>query len=161
MRELYIKSGQGFILVYSVTDKNSLEELLQLREQVLRIKDSNAPMVLVGNKCDLLERELKPEDGIEVSERWGRVPFYETSARTRTNVDEAFVDVVRQIMRGESSTTVQTAQQTAQQKVEQVQPVTNGNASLANGNKAKPLGKTTLVKTTKPKKKKKSSCVIL
>ena len=41
MRELYIKSGKGFLLVYSVTDENSLKELLALREQVLRIKDSD------------------------------------------------------------------------------------------------------------------------
>jgi len=104
MRELYIKSGKGFLLVYSVNDESSLQELLALREQVLRIKDSiNVPMVLIGNKCDLIdERVLQPQDGIKISEKWGRVPFYETSAMHKTNVDEAFIDVVRQIMRNES-----------------------------------------------------------
>ncbi|ODQ57246.1 hypothetical protein WICANDRAFT_97874, partial [Wickerhamomyces anomalus NRRL Y-366-8] len=99
MRELYIKSGKGFLLVYSVNDESSLQELLALREQVLRIKDStNVPMVLIGNKCDLVdERVLQPQDGIKISEKWGRVPFYETSAMHKTNVDEAFIDVVRQI----------------------------------------------------------------
>ncbi|CCE65314.1 hypothetical protein TPHA_0K01820 [Tetrapisispora phaffii CBS 4417] len=103
MRELYIKSGMGFLLVYSVTDKNSLNELLELREQVLKIKDSNkVPMVLVGNKADLkYDRVISVEDGIEVSSRWGRVPFYETSALLRSNVDEVFVDLVRQIIRDE------------------------------------------------------------
>lgn len=100
MRELYIKSGRGFLLVYLVTDENSLKELMTLREQVLRIKDStNVPMVLIGNKCDLSnERVLLPEDGIKVSQQWGKVPFYETSARVKTNVEEAFADVIRQIM---------------------------------------------------------------
>ncbi|CAN3376577.1 ras-related protein Rsr1p [Diutina rugosa] len=104
MRELYIKSGKGFLLVYSVDDENSLKELLALREQVLRIKDSdNVPMVLIGNKCDLEEeRVLSIEDGIKVSKEWGMVPFYETSAMYKTNVDEAFIDVVRQIMRMEA-----------------------------------------------------------
>lgn len=103
MRELYIKSGMGFILVYSVTDRQSLEELLDLREQVLRIKDVNrVPMVLVGNKADLGdERAVSVEEGIEVSSKWGKVPFYETSALLRSNVDEVFVDLVRQIMRNE------------------------------------------------------------
>lgn len=103
MRELYIKNGQGFILVYSVTDRQSLQELLAIREQILRIKDSSSvPMVLVGNKCDLTdERELTPEDGIDVSRRWNKVPFYETSALYRMNVEDAFVDVVRQIIRKE------------------------------------------------------------
>lgn len=119
MRELYIKNGQGFILVYSVTDKKSLEELLAIREQIIRIKGTNnIPMVLVGNKCDLTEeRELEPEDGISVSKEWNKVPFYETSAVYRMNVDDAFVDVVRQIIRRE----VQQQQQQQQGGDEQLQ----------------------------------------
>lgn len=103
MRELYIKSGMGFLLVYSVSDRQSLNELLELREQVLRIKDSDrVPIVLVGNKADLQEeRVISVEEGIEVSSKWGRVPFYETSALLRSNVDEVFVDLVRQIIRNE------------------------------------------------------------
>ncbi|CDH13576.1 probable Ras-related protein RSR1 [Zygosaccharomyces bailii ISA1307] len=103
MRELYIKSGMGFLLVYSVTDRQSLEELMDLREQVLRIKDvDRVPMVLVGNKADLEdERVVSIEEGIEVSSKWGKVPFYETSALLRSNVDEVFIDLVRQIMRNE------------------------------------------------------------
>lgn len=103
MRELYIKSGMGFLLVYSVTDRQSLQELMDLREQVLRIKDMDrVPMVLVGNKADLTEeRAISVEEGIEVSSNWGKVPFYETSALLRSNVDEVFIDLVRQIIRNE------------------------------------------------------------
>lgn len=113
MRELYIKSGKGFLLVYSVTDENSLKELLALRDQVLRIKDSdNVPMVLIGNKSDLeQDRVLSIEDGVKVSQEWGLVPFYETSAMYKTNVDEAFVDVVRQIMRKEAAASAEKKQQ--------------------------------------------------
>ena len=122
MRELYIKSGKGFLLVYSVTDENSLKELLALREQVLRIKDSdNVPMVLIGNKCDLNDdRELSIDDGIKVSQDWGLVPFYETSAMYKTNVDEAFVDVVRQIMRKDAATSAEKKQQKELQKQNEV-----------------------------------------
>ncbi|AET37636.1 Ras family GTPase RSR1 Ecym_1407 [Eremothecium cymbalariae DBVPG len=103
MRELYIKSGMGFLLVYSVTDRQSLGELMELREQILRIKDSKrVPMVLVGNKADLQqERVISVEEGIDVSSRWGKVPFYETSALLKSNVHEVFIDLVRQIMRVE------------------------------------------------------------
>ena len=121
MRELYIKSGMGFLLVYSVTDPQSLEELMGLREQVLRIKDSpRVPMVLVGNKADLVdERIISVERGIEVSSKWGKVPFYETSALLRSNVDEVFVDLVRQIIRNEMENVVKTNMQQQQQQQQQ------------------------------------------
>ncbi|KAI8389060.1 related to Ras-related protein RSR1 [Nakaseomyces glabratus] len=110
MRELYIKAGMGFLLVYSVTDRDSLRELMELKEQVLRIKDSQrVPMVLVGNKADLVDDRIIPvEEGIGVSSQWGKVPFYETSALLRSNVDEVFVDLVRQIIRNEIETVTNT-----------------------------------------------------
>lgn len=121
MRELYIKLGKGFLLVYLVTDDNSLRELMALREQVLRIKDlDNVPMVLIGNKCDLEEdRVLLIDDGISVLKQWGLVPFYETLAMYKTNVDEAFVDVVRQIMRKEAQISAEKKQQKELEKQEQ------------------------------------------
>lgn len=105
MRELYIKNGEGFILVYSVTNKNSFKELLELREEVMRINDNpHVPIVLVGNKCDLEDdRQISPQQGIEVANKWGRVPFYETSAKYKSNVNEVFIDLVRQIMRRDSA----------------------------------------------------------
>lgn len=105
MRELYIKNGQGFILVYSVTDESSLQELMELREQVIRIKDNeNVPMVLVANKADLVsQREVTPDFGVRVANQWGKTPFYETSAKFCSNIDEVFTDLVRQIMRRDSA----------------------------------------------------------
>lgn len=104
MRELYIKNGQGFVFVYSVTDAASLKELIDLREQVIRIKDNpNVPIVLVANKADLeQEREVSAETGVQVANSWGRTPFYESSAKYRSNVDEVVTDLVRQIMRRDS-----------------------------------------------------------
>ena len=136
MRELYIKNGQGFLLVYSVTDKKSLQELLSIREQIIRIKGtSNIPMVLVGNKCDLAEeRELEPEDGIDVSKQWNKVPFYETSAMYRMNVDDAFVDVVRQIIRKEVQQQQVTEDQQQQQQQQQQQLQSTGNSTLPKQN---------------------------
>lgn len=110
MRELYIKNGQGFILVYSVTNPDSLKELLSLREQIIRIKENaNVPIVLVANKSDLsAEREVTPEMGVQVANSWGRTPFYETSAKFCLNVDQVFTDLVRQIMRRDSAFSFQT-----------------------------------------------------
>jgi Ras-related protein Rap-1B len=100
-RELYMKSGQGFLLVFSITSLSSLNELHELREQIIRIKDDErVPIVIVGNKSDLDEnRAVSRAKAFSVSEGWGHAPYYETSARRRANVDEAFVDLCRQIIR--------------------------------------------------------------
>ncbi|KAF2867354.1 putative ras small monomeric GTPase [Massariosphaeria phaeospora] len=99
-KELYMKTGQGFLLVFSITSMSSLYELTELREQIRRIKeDDNVPMVLVGNKSDLEEDRAVPRPrAFKISQDWGNVPYYETSARRRANVDEVFVDLCRQII---------------------------------------------------------------
>jgi GTPase SAR1 family protein len=49
-----MKNGQGFVLVYSITSQATFNDLQELREQILRVKDTaDVPMVLVGNKSDL------------------------------------------------------------------------------------------------------------
>ncbi|GME64170.1 Ras GTPase [Neofusicoccum parvum] len=101
MRELYMKTGQGFLLVFSITSMTSLHELAELRDQIIRIKDDErVPIVLVGNKSDLEEdRAVTRARAFAVSQAWGNCPYYETSARRRANVDEVFVDLCRQIIR--------------------------------------------------------------
>ncbi|KAF9585817.1 Ras- protein Rap-1b, partial [Lunasporangiospora selenospora] len=92
MRDLYMRNGQGFILVYSIIAAATFEELRDLRQQICNIKDSrNVPIVLVGNKCDLEEeRRVSYEMGERLAESWASAKFFETSARTRIRVDDVF-----------------------------------------------------------------------
>lgn len=39
MRDLYMKNGQGFVLVFSITSMVTLTDLHELKEQILRVKD--------------------------------------------------------------------------------------------------------------------------
>lgn len=85
MRELYMKTGQGFLLVFSITSASSLDELQELREQIIRIKDDeHVPIVIVGNKSDLEgDRKVARSKAFALSQGWGNAPYYETSARRR------------------------------------------------------------------------------
>ena len=60
MREQYMRTGEGFLLVYSITSRQSFDEITTFQQQILRVKDKDYfPMVVVGNKCDLeSEREV-------------------------------------------------------------------------------------------------------
>lgn len=106
MREFYMRDAHGFLLVFSITSMSSLQELAELREQIVQIKggDPSVPIVLVGNKCDLEDdRVVTRSRAFAVSQAWGNVPYYETSARRRQNVSEVFVDVCRQIIRRDTA----------------------------------------------------------
>jgi len=98
MRDLYMKNGQGFVLVYSIIAQSTFNDLPDLREQILRVKDKDdVPMVLVGNKCDLNDqRVISTEQGNDLAKKFG-CAFLEASAKTRVNVEQIFHDLIRQI----------------------------------------------------------------
>uniref|UniRef100_A0A4W2ECV2 Ras-related protein Rap-2 n=1 Tax=Bos indicus x Bos taurus TaxID=30522 RepID=A0A4W2ECV2_BOBOX len=98
MRDLYIKNGQGFILVYSLVNQQSFQDIKPMRDQIIRVKRyEKVPVILVGNKVDLeSEREVSSNEGRALAEEWG-CPFMETSAKSKTMVDELFAEIVRQM----------------------------------------------------------------
>jgi len=98
MRDQYMRTGQGFILVYAITSRSSFDEIASFRDQILRVKDKDkVPMVLVGNKCDLeTERQVTTGEGADLAKTFG-CPFNESSAKTRINVEETFYELVREI----------------------------------------------------------------
>lgn len=59
------------------------------REQILRVKnDENIPFLLVGNKSDLADKRRVPLDACRERAQHWQVPYVETSAKTRDNVDK-------------------------------------------------------------------------
>jgi GTPase SAR1 family protein len=62
---MYIRAANGFLVVYSITDRQSFEDLEECRERILKVKEEmQFPMVLVGNKCDLdSKREVSTLEG--------------------------------------------------------------------------------------------------
>uniref|UniRef100_A0A8C1YHX5 Ras-related protein R-Ras2 n=1 Tax=Cyprinus carpio TaxID=7962 RepID=A0A8C1YHX5_CYPCA len=98
MREQYMRTGEGFLLVFSVTDRGSFEEIYKFQRQILRVKDRDEfPMILVGNKADLeQQRQVTQEEGQQLA-RQLKVTYMEASAKIRMNVDQAFHELVRVI----------------------------------------------------------------
>ena len=102
MREQYMHYSDGFVLVYSITSRQSFKEILTFRKQILRIKDKDYfPMIVVGNHCDREdERQVDKQEGAALAREFG-CRFVEASSQGRINVDVAFYDLIRDVRKYE------------------------------------------------------------
>lgn len=103
IRDNYFRSGEGFLCVFSISEKTSFDDTQEFRDQILRVKGAdsttakNIPFILVGNKSDLEDkRQVSQSEAQQFAENMG-VQYVETSAKTRSNVDKVFFDLLRLI----------------------------------------------------------------
>jgi GTPase KRas len=82
MREQYMRTGEGFLLIYSITSRTSFEEIFVAYRQILTVKDRlYFPMILVANQCDREhERQVSVEGAfylfiLDVELRQGALTF--------------------------------------------------------------------------------------
>jgi GTPase KRas protein len=120
LRDPWIRDGEGFVLVYSITKRRSFELISRFHNQIQRVKEASAsspsypgspfapqhynpakmpPIMLVGNNSDLVtEREVSRKEGYDLARELG-CNFVEASVKNCINVEKAFYDVVRQLRR--------------------------------------------------------------
>ncbi|KAJ8060091.1 hypothetical protein OCU04_011701 [Sclerotinia nivalis] len=118
LRDQWIRDGEGFVLVYSISSRSSFTRIQRFHNQIQRVKESSSsspvypgspispispsepvPIMLVGNKCDrVTEREVSTQEGHALARELG-CEFVEASAKNCVNVEKAFYDVVRQLRR--------------------------------------------------------------
>ena len=94
-----IKNSDAVILVYAINDLNSFKALDQWLSKLNETTDiSKKPIIIVGNKCDIedSQRQISIEEGKNYAESKG-YHFYETSAKSGQNINEAFNDIFEQL----------------------------------------------------------------
>lgn len=99
MRQQYMSSGDGFMLVYSIISLATLDDLRKVHEQLLSIRnhDEYVPCILVGGECDLEdERQVGVDLGQSLARQWGCL-FMEVSAKEDINISAAFIELVHLI----------------------------------------------------------------
>lgn len=121
MQRLSISKGHAFILVYSITSRQSLEELRPIYEIICETKGDvdSIPVMLVGNKCDDPNREVSIQQGMEQAKAWN-CAFLETSAKTNYNVKELFQDLLQLEKRRTMSLHLETKKTKSQKRREKL-----------------------------------------
>ncbi|XP_033746234.1 GTP-binding protein Rhes-like isoform X2 [Pecten maximus] len=100
MRRLSMITGDLFVLVYSIDNRDSFEEVSKLCKQIQECKSqcrketkrlAHVPMMIVGNKCDKdKNRVIDPSEPEMLREAYHHCGFLETSAKKNINVEESF-----------------------------------------------------------------------
>lgn len=100
LRDQWIREGECFLLVYSITSRSSFSRIRSFFNQIQRVKEDDDPfsVVIVGNKSDRgpEEREVSTQEGEALADELGGVPFFESSAKLNINIETAFFECARQ-----------------------------------------------------------------
>ncbi|XP_028660558.1 ras-related and estrogen-regulated growth inhibitor [Erpetoichthys calabaricus] len=100
-REGHVRWGDGFVIVYDITDRGSFDEVVPLKNFLDEIKKpKNVTLILVGNKADLEHsRKVSTEEGEKLATELA-CAFYECSACTgEGSINEAFHELCREVRR--------------------------------------------------------------
>ena len=99
MLDTWINSADGFILVYSIDNKESFESTKMRYERILKLKaEQKISIIIAGNKCDLEENRQVSREEVENYCRSHKINFLETSALKTINVKESFLYVARGLL---------------------------------------------------------------
>ena len=93
----YYRNAQGIMLVYDITNRKSFEAIDAWISQIDMHAGESVNKILIGNKSDMeQQRVVRVEEGQDLAAHYN-IPYFETSARTGTNVDESFYRIAKDV----------------------------------------------------------------
>jgi len=97
----FFKNAEGIMVMFDVTTLTSFENVRNWTESIkthLSLEANNIPVIIIGNKIDLKEREIKTEDANKYCRELG-FKYFETSAKTGENVDLTVKYLVKEVIK--------------------------------------------------------------
>ena len=93
----YFRGAVGAILVFDITNRHSFDEISNWLNLVQSLCDSDAAAILLGNKSDLEEHRVVSTDDAEAYCSSHNLIYFETSATTGQNVQDAFLQIAQMV----------------------------------------------------------------
>lgn len=93
----YYRGAHGIIIVYDCTNADTFNNVPTWLSEIDKYANDNVQKILVGNKCDLVQKKVvEYQQGKELADQLS-IPFLETSAKNSTNVEQAFWTMAHEI----------------------------------------------------------------
>jgi len=96
MVNTFFLGANGGLAVFDLTNKQSFLEIPEWIE-VCRKRSGNIPIILIGNKKDLGNRQVEESEAISLVKKLNLFGYIKTSAKTGENVDQAFKTILNLI----------------------------------------------------------------
>ena len=88
-----VKGAQGIVLVFDIAKKSTFDNLPKWIKEIKEIKD-NIPIVIFGNKCDLVEEIDVDNDEAMNFAKDNDMEYFETSAKKNINIENGFKNII-------------------------------------------------------------------
>lgn len=94
----YYRGARAVAIVYDVTNKETFNNLKYWIDELHRYVEKKVPIIIIGNKTDLIERVISNTEAKEYADLY-QCMYVETSAKDNTNVNEIFTSLVSTLMK--------------------------------------------------------------
>ncbi len=97
----FFRNAEGVVIAYDVTNSESFDNLkfwISSIKTNLFEKNIFIPIIIIGNKIDLEDMREISKDVASTFAKENKFKYFETSAKTGEGVDEAFRDLVNQVL---------------------------------------------------------------
>ena len=97
----YYRGADAAFVVFDLTSKPSFKNLNEWIESYYKYSnpDVEKNVVLIGNKCDLVEERKVTQEEIETFIKDNNIIYFETSAKDGKNIDESFYHIAEILMK--------------------------------------------------------------
>lgn len=93
----FFGQSNAALIVFDVTRMGSFDEIMTWHASILNYVQTKIPILLLGNKIDLVEQRVVPADMAIDLAKEQEFLYLETSAKTGKNVDTAFKKLAESI----------------------------------------------------------------
>lgn len=96
LRDGYYIGAKGAIILFDVSNRETMANVQHWLQEFRKVA-GDVPVVVLGNKVDVADRAVRPQEGSAIA-RKHRVQYYDVSAKSRFNLEMPLLWLARKLL---------------------------------------------------------------